>query len=292
MFLFRWFLMTIALALFTNAAFALDPNKADVHLVTDLPNMNVVVNPGGHGCSAGTYWDIVVGGCTPAVQLRTESTSRSCTCSCAELGSCTSAQNGTYPVFGWRLPTSGTEQISYYGATSWGPCFETSSSCAAAPAPPSDGGGGVGGGTASVGTTYKIIYAMICDGSSPDYYSAPANVPVSVRNLIISQYRGWEGGRCPEASGYKNWVNYVNGYAYDMWAPNPGVPDEATYRAAYSQMTAPAIDEGANKTGEKTAAGIAAANHLCQLAADDQFGAGVKAEYVLYSGNQCIVTGV
>lgn len=131
---------------------------------------------------------------------------------------------------------------------------------------------------------------MICDGASPDYYTAPSDTPVSVRNLIISQYRSWVGGRCPESSGYINWVGYVNQYAYQMWSPRTGVPNEATYRLAYINTTYAAIDAGADQTGEKTAAGIYAANHLCQLEANNRFGPTARAEYVLNSGNTCIVT--
>ncbi|MCS3471755.1 hypothetical protein M2401_005519 [Pseudomonas sp. JUb42] len=68
------------------------------------------------------------------------------------------------------------------------------------------------------------------------------------------------------------------------------MPDASTYQIAYESMTSPAINAGADQTGEKTAAGIAAANHLCQLAATDQYGGNAQAQYVPGSGNQCIVT--
>jgi hypothetical protein len=131
---------------------------------------------------------------------------------------------------------------------------------------------------------------MICGSGQPDYYTAPADVPVSVRNLIISQYRTWEGARCPEASGYINWVSYVNTYAYQYWSPRSGVPDEDTYKLAYINATYAAIDAGADMNGEKTAAGLAAANHLCQLAANERFGPTAQADYVDGSGNECVVT--
>jgi hypothetical protein len=140
-----------------------------------------------------------------------------------------------------------------------------------------------------VGDVYKIT-AMICSGAESDYYTEPANTPVAIRDQIINQYRSWEGGRCPEASGYKNWVNYVNTYAYQFWAPNPGVPDLATYAKAYIEATAPAINDAADADGEKTAAGLAAANHLCQLEANNRFGPTAQATYVGGSGNQCVVT--
>lgn len=268
-------------------------NKADIHfdsVINGDNHMDIVITSGsGQGCSAGQFWDIRVGGCTSALKLRSESTSRACDCSCGAgtTGSCSASQSGTYDVFGWKLPTDGRELISYNSPTSWGACQLTANNCVAAPPP--DSGGGGGSGTASVGDTYKIT-AMICSGAESDYYTAPSDTPVSIRNMIINQYRGWEGGRCPEASGYINWVGYVNRYAYDMWAPNPGVPDADTYLLAYQQATRPAIEAGADQTGEKTQAGIDAANHLCQLEANNRFGPTAQAQYQLNSGNICVVT--
>lgn len=286
----------LAMAFFVTVcqlAFALDANKADIHLDSDLKQINIIVGSSSSagGCPLGQYWDTGQGRCTTEVLLRTVNVTESCSCSCGSgtSGSCTSSRDGSYGVYGWTIPPSGQEKISYNGATNWGGCYSTSNSCVADP-PPDSGGGGTGGGSAPVGTTYRIITAMICDGSSPDYYTAPADTPIAIRNQIISQYRSWEGGRCPEASGYKNWVSYVNTYAYQYWAPNPGVPDLATYVKAYNEATSPAINDAADSDGEKTAAGIAAANHLCQLAANERFGPTSQAEYVLYSGNQCVVT--
>jgi hypothetical protein len=265
-------------------------NKADIHfesLINGDNHMDIIISSGSPpGCSGGQYWDIGVGGCTSAIKLRTESTSQACSCDCSPgTGSCSASQSGTYDVFGWRLPTDGHELISYNGPTSWGACSVTSSSCAAAPPPDSGGGGG----TASVGDTYKIT-AMICSGAESDYYTAPSDTPVAIRDRIISQYRGWEGGRCPEASGYINWVGYVNKYAYQYWAPRPGVPDAETYLDAYITATKPAIEAGADQTGEKTQAGIDAANHLCQLEANNRFGPTAQAQYQLNTGNICVVT--
>lgn len=285
----------IVCGVMAGPVFALDANKADIEftsLINGDNHMDVVISAGNgppQGCSAGQYWDIVVGGCTSAVNLRSESTSRACSCTCPGAGSCSSSQAGTYQVFGWRIPTSGTERISHYGPTSWGPCSMVSNQCEAVVPPDSGGGGNSGGDTASVGDTYKIT-AMICSGAEPDYYTAPSDTPVAIRDQIINQYRSWAGGRCPEASGYINWVSYVNNYAYQYWAPNPGVPDLATYRRAYNEATMPAIDAGANQTGEKTAAGISAANHLCQLEANRKFGSTAQAVYQLGSGNVCVVT--
>ncbi|MCS3473048.1 hypothetical protein M2401_006816 [Pseudomonas sp. JUb42] len=287
----------MAVMLFVTAcqsAFALDANKADIHLDSDLKNINIIVGSSSSagGCPPGQYWDTGQGRCTTEVLLRTVNVSESCSCSCGSgtSGSCTSSRDGSYGVYGWTIPPSGQEKISYNGATNWGGCYSTSNSCVADPPPDSGGGGGTGGGSAPVGTTYRIITAMICDGSSPDYYTAPVDTPIAIRNQIISQYRSWEGQRCPETSGFVNWVKFVNDWAYTMWAPRPGVPDAETYLDAYLTKTFAAIDTGANQTGEKTAAGIYAANHLCQLAATERFGPTSQAEYVLYSGNQCIVT--
>jgi hypothetical protein len=266
-------------------------NKADIGFTSVINgdnHMDIVISSGsGQGCSAGQFWDIGMGGCTSAIKLRSVSVSQACDCSCPGTGSCSASQSGSYDVFGWRLPTDGHELVSYNGPTSWGACSVTSNNCQAAPPP--DSGGGGGGGTASVGDVYKIT-AMICSGAESDYYTAPADTPVAIRNQIISQYRSWEGGRCPEASGYMNWVKYVNDYAYQYWAPNPGVPDAMTYQRAYDDATYRAIDAGADQTGEKTAAGLAAANHLCQLEANNRFGPTAQATYVAGSGNQCVVT--
>lgn len=263
-------------------------NKADIGFTSVINgdnHMDIVISSGsGQGCSAGQYWDIGMGGCTSAIKLRTVSVSQACDCSCPSTGSCSASQSGSYDVFGWRLPTDGHELVSYNGPTSWGACSLTSNNCQAAP-PPDSGGGG----TASVGDTYKIT-AMICDGSDPNYWTAPADTPATIRNAIISQYRSWLGGRCPEASGYVNWVGYVNTYAYQIWGARPGVPDAATYNTAYIDKTFPAIDAGANSTGEKTLAGVAAANYHCQVAATAKYGSTAKAEYVYGSGNNCVVT--
>lgn len=287
-----------ALMLFVAAcqsAFALDANKADIHLDSDLKNINIIVGSSSStgGCPPGQYWDTGQGRCTTEVLLRTVNVSESCSCTCGSgtSGSCTSSRDGSYGVYGWTIPPSGQEKISYNGPTNWGGCYSTSNSCVA-DAPPDSGGGGGGGGAPEVGTIYRIITAMICDGSSPDYYTAPVDTPVDIRNQIINQYRGWEGGRCPEASGYKNWVANVNSYAYALWAPNPGVPDLATYVQAYKESTYRDIDNAANADGEKTQAGIDAANHLCQLAANELFGTNVQVQYLLNSGNQCLVTGI
>lgn len=268
-------------------------NKADIHfdsVINGDNHMDILITSGTgelKGCSAGQYWDVFVGGCTSAVKLKSLTTSRACDCSCPGTGSCTASQSGTYDVFGWRLPTDGRELVSYNGQVSWAACQLTSNNCQAVTPPPADTSGS--GGTAPVGTKYQIK-AMICGGAEQDYYTSPVDTPVFIRNQIINQYRGWEGGRCPEASGYINWVNYVNTYAYQYWAPREGVPDAATYQDAYNLATKPAIEAGADLTGEKTAAGITAANHLCQLAANAMFGPTAQAEYVLNSGNTCIVT--
>lgn len=269
------------------------PNTANIHFESVINGNNVmhatITSGSGQGCTAGQLWDVVVGGCTFPVKLRSLSRSEACDCSCGagSTGSCTASRTGSYDVLGWRLPTDGREQVSGYSSVTWGACQLRTNSCKAEtpPPPPPDNGGG----SASVGDTYKIT-AMICTGAEQDYYTEPSEVPVAIRDRIISQYRSWSGGRCPEASGYKNWVSYVNTYAYAYWSPTPGVPDLNTYRAAYDIATAPAIDAGADANGEKTEAGLAAANHLCQLEANRRFGQTAQAVYVNGSGNQCIVT--
>lgn len=280
-----------------NAALALDENKADIRFEKYDKNINVTVNGSGGnggGCSSGQYWDIGVGGCTSAVALKTLSTSQGCPCSCpgGMTGSCSASQSGTYTVFGWRVPTNGAELISHNGPTSWGSCSETSNSCVAAPTPPSGGGGGGGGGgPASIGTTYSVT-AMICGLSDPTYSTPPANTPTVIRDMIISEYRKWLGGRCPEASGFINWVSYVNARAYEDWGGNPGVPDLNTYITAYTVKTLPAILVAADQNGERTILGMIAADTHCQRAATEKYGPTVKAEYVMNTGNQCIVTAL
>lgn len=270
------------------SAESLDPNKASIKFELYNKPMNVTISQGGStGCVGTDKWDIGVGGCTAAVFLRNEVSSQSCGCTCPQLGSCTASQTITTPVYGWRLPTAGNELVSHRGPPSYGSCSQTSNSCVAAPPPPTPTP--PSGGSVSVGTTYKIS-AMICDSSDPNYSTPPANTPVSIRNLIINQYRGWMGGRCPEASGYINWVGYVNSYAWQYWSPRPGVPDDATYTQAYRVATEPAIDAGANASGEKGPAGISAANYHCQVAANQRYGSTAQAQYVMNSGNSCIVT--
>lgn len=68
-----------------GAASALDANKADIGLNTTINGNNVMqvtINSGGQGCSAGQYWDIGVGGCTSEVLLRAVSVTRICSCDC------------------------------------------------------------------------------------------------------------------------------------------------------------------------------------------------------------------
>lgn len=265
---------------------SLGANKADIGLVTTINFNNHVdlqINPGGQGCSAGQFWDVRFGRCSSATKLRSESTSKACDCSCPGTGSCSASQSGTYDVFGWQLPTDGHELISYNGPTNWGACSITSNNCQAVTPPDS------GGGTASVGMTYKLT-AMICGSSDSNYYTPPANTPLVARNLIISTYRSWVGGRCPEASGFANWVAHVNSFAYKRWGSNPGVPDDATYIAAFTGDTLSAILAAAEEKGEHTYQGIVAANFHCQQAATEKYGSTAKAEYLLNSGNQCIVT--
>jgi hypothetical protein len=88
---------------------------------------------GTDGCTAGQSWDVIVGGCTAPIKLRSVPTSRVSNCSCGEgkTGSCTASQNGSYDVFGWRLSTDGREQISSSNPVTWGPVHVITSSCKA-----------------------------------------------------------------------------------------------------------------------------------------------------------------
>lgn len=73
------------------------------------------------GCATGQSWDVVVGGCTAPLKLRSVSIMAGADCSCGagKTGSCTALQKGSYDVFGWRLTTDGREQISRYTPPAW-----------------------------------------------------------------------------------------------------------------------------------------------------------------------------
>lgn len=274
----------IGLLLYSNVASAaefnvaadnnfLGSNKADIGVISTVNgnnNMGIVINPGGQGCTAGQYWDINAGGCTSAVMLRTEATSRSCTCTCPELGSCTSSQNGSYPVYGWRLPPSGVEQVGSYGATAWGACSVTTSSCVADTSPTAPGSPG------PPGTVKTIIVAnLICDSSSPYYSLGGATDSQKLRIIDAYKLHVNKFGRCPEFSyaGYDGWV-YWQGFL---------VRQEKTIADVELAIKTASVPDSDVQTVVDAA---------CKDGANSVYGSGTfaSATYIRASGNKCNVT--
>lgn len=267
---------------------ALNENTADIPLTGDLKNMNVVVNPGGTGCPAGQYWDIGRGRCTTEVQLRTVNVSESCSCSCPSgtTGSCTMRHDGSYPVFGWRLPTAGNELISRYGSTSWGACYSTSNNCVANP----DGGGdtGGGGGTAPPPGTSFIIDAFICNSGHPDYNSGPLGA--SDKGKIIATYRQFNyGQRCPELSGFVYWQNSWLNWANEYMAKFPGTSMAIALASTWVTPTQSAMNQAATENGERDSSYAGVLNAACSAYALRKYGVSVSATYLLGTGSSCIV---
>ncbi len=263
----------------------LGANKADIGFISTINgdnHMDIVINPGGQGCTAGKLWDINVGGCTSAITLRTVSTSRSCSCSCPEAGSCTSSQSGSYPVYGWRLPPSGTEQISSYGSTSWGSCQMVTNACTAATPPPSGGGGT----PPPSGTTF-IVDAFICSSAHPQFSSGPLGT--TEKNQIISAYRSFNyGSRCPEQAGYVYWQNSWLGWANDWLAKNPSASMDVAL-AFTKPTTMESMNSAATQNGEGSSSYAAVLNGLCSSYATTKYGVQTNAIYINYSGSSCIV---
>lgn len=250
---------------------SLGANKADIHLQTTINgdnHMDIVITSGsGQGCSAGQLWDIVMGGCTPAVYLRTVSTSRSCDCSCPGKGSCSASQSGTYHVYGWRLPTDGREQISSYSDPVWQACSVTSNSCEAEAPPPSNPPIG------APGTTTAIVAAdLVCDASNPRFSQGAGSIDqkLEIIQAYKDHYNGF--GRCPEYTyagyqGYFDWQALLTSYSIDsivaMIKASP-VPDSEVQKVV---------------------------NLACEAGASAVFGPGgyVKSTYIMGSGNGCQV---
>lgn len=264
-------------------------NKADIEftsLINGDNHMDIVISSGsGGGCSSGQYWDIGVGRCTTAVTLRTESTSRSCSCSCPEAGSCTSSQSGTYPVFGWRLPTAGNELISGYGATSWGSCQMVSNACVAGDTSPPGGGGD--GTPPAPGTTF-IIDAFICNSGHADWGSGPLGA--DDKSSIISTYRQFNyGSRCPELGGYVYWQSSWLGWANEYQTSNPGTSLDLALARTWLYPTKQAMNQAAVENNESSASYASVLNQMCADYALRKYGMVVNATYINFSGSSCIV---
>lgn len=261
----------------------LSTNTADINLVSTINgdnHMDIVINPGGHGCPAGQWWDIGVGRCTTAVTLRTETTSRSCTCTCPEEGTCTSSQTGTYPVFGWRLPTAGNELISGYGATTWNACQVVTNACVGGTAPP-------GGEKPPPGTVF-IFESFICNSSHPDYPSGPLGS--YEKGQIISAYKEFNAGkRCPEQAGYVFWQSSWLGWAQEWLTKNPSSNLSIALAATWFTPTKEAMDRAASENGEGKDSYISVLNAQCSAYALRKYGVAVDASYINYSGSSCIV---
>lgn len=261
----------------------LGENKADINFISTINgdnHMDIVINPGGQGCPAGQFWDINVGGCTAAITLRTVSTSRACTCTCPEAGSCTSSQSGTYPVYGWRTPPSGAEQVSGNGATTWGSCTMVTNACVA--------GDNSGGGTPPPSGTVFYVDAFICDSSHPQYSSGPLSA--TYKNQIISAYRGFNPYtmRCPEQSGYVYWQSNWLSWANTWLESNPGMSLDVAL-ASQKLTLLSTMNTAAGENGENTPGYSAVLDQLCSSYATSKYGVSVSASYINYSGSTCIV---
>ena len=288
------------------------PNTGAIEMATDLNHLNVVISPSNGasgGCTGGQLWDIGAGRCTSAVALRSENTSRSCTCSCPAgySGTCRGSQSGTYSVFGWRTPPNGAEVISHNGATSWGTCRETSNTCTAPADPPSGGGSGGGGSTPTPGATFPIdssFTSMICGPGDKGWTSVTIND--QYKTQLVNYYKGMgTAGRCPDEGGFKYWL--------DEWKSKGQQRASETFKAAgssaggadwsehlaqgyswaWSKQMKPAIDASAAGNNEAGAGGIAAGNSECQKTANKIYGINkVKASYIPKSGNRCRIDQV
>lgn len=251
-------------------------NKADLGFTSVINgdnHMDVVISSGsGQGCSAGQYWDIGVGGCTSEILLRTVSVTQGCSCDCGggATGTCSAQQDGSYQVFGWRLPTAGNELVSRNGATNWGGCYTTSNSCVAIPtAPPSPPGAGPG----FPGSTIKLISGdLVCDASNPVFSLGGGNITEKIR--IINAYMSHPNnfGRCPEYTyagyqGFFDWQGLLSRFSIDQIVVMIGttvLPDSEVQKVV---------------------------DAACNAGADAAFGAGtyVSSTFIRGSGNNCMV---
>lgn len=257
----------------------LEKNTADILLETDLDHMNVTINPGGSGCSAGRMWDVVVGGCTQAVSLRRQSTTASCTCRCpsGQTGSCTKRRTGRYDVLGWRIPPSGSEVISRNGPISWGSCRTISSSCRTVSPPPEPTPSGP-----TPGTTLTVT-AFICGSSNPNYSRGRGTT--TMKNDVLSQYRNFSYyKRCADSGGYVFWQNAWE----DDAQRRGGTP--ADYYASWVEEIRPGMQSAAIGNGEHLPSSINQIDSYCNNFANSRYSEPVTAKYVKNSGDKCVIT--
>jgi len=287
----RWIMLLLALLILPNAVFALNQNNADVLLGSDLKNMDIVINPGGSGCPSGQYWDIGRGGCTTEVLLRSVAVSESCACGCPSgtTGFCSMQRNGSYDVFGWRLPTAGNELISRYGATNWGSCFSVSNNCVADPDSGDGGGGGdTGGGTPPPPGTTLFVIAFICDASNPNF--ASGSLDSGNKMKIIGTYQRFSSGsRCPELAGFIFWQDSWSNWARQYQAANPGTSWDLALLSTFSTPTQEAMDSSAAANGEGSPEHMAFLNGVCSNEASAKYGVPLTATYIIGSGSTCVV---
>lgn len=117
-------------------------STANIELHNDLTHLDINITPvpgPSGGCASGQRWDVDYGRCIAPRVLRNQSTSQSRTVSCPspQTGTMTQRRTGSYPVYGWKLPPSGTQSVSHNGSTSWSGWSTTSSNCQNPP-PPSE----------------------------------------------------------------------------------------------------------------------------------------------------------
>lgn len=292
--LLKAFVILMFLINVANAAqplIAVDPNslganKADIGFISTINgnnHMDVVINPGGSGCPAGQFWDVNVGGCTAAITLRTVSTSQACSCTCPGAGSCTASQSGTYPVYGWRIPPAGAEQVSGNGPVSWGSCQMVTNACTAATPPPSGGNG-----TPPPSGTVFIIDAFICNAGHPDYPSGPlAN---NYKDRIINAYRQFNySNRCPEQAGFVYWQQQWLNWANEWLSSNPNGTMAQALENKWAVPTKQSMDDAARQNGENSPSFASVMNAACSDYAYRKYGVKVNATYIPNSGSSCIV---
>lgn len=271
----HWMLIALLLiSSFCSRVIALEQNTADIQMTTSTYPASLNFNPGGRGCSYGEMWDVVMGKCTTARALGTSTSSCSCSCPSGYSGYCSSSRTGT--IYGWLIPPTGAQQTS---SISWGSCRQTYSSCKAPPppppAPPPSGGGG-----GSVGSVFYMS-GFICSSAQSGYYQGP--LPLSNKNWIISIYRSFNwAGRCAELGGYLYWQN--------IWVSVAGGTDPAALSAKQSYMEEQ-MRKAAYGNGEHLPSHKASEDALCTSEAQKIYGRSARAEYVVFSGYQCRITG-
>lgn len=264
-------------ALLTHNSYALEPNTADIGFNVKLDPVVVVNN--GKACTNGQYWDVGVGGCTTQLALRTATTTQACSCTCPEAGSCTAQQTGTYTVYGWRIPPSGTEVISSYSPTTWGGCQMVTNSCRANPPPP-------GPPPPTPGQQF-IVDAFICNSSHPSYGSGPLGS--GEKNQIIGTYRQFNyGQRCPELDGYNYWQSNWSDQADRYQQANPSASRSSALTRTWPTIQN-AMNTAAAQNGEQSSSYSSKLDRMCTDYAYSYYGMSVSASYISGSGSSCRV---